>query len=333
MKSTNASSVQFGFDFQSNAAIMLMLKNIKIADSVKVEGETEDIEIKLNNGNVIYSQAKSVFNPYDDFGNVLAKLEAAIKSLSSAGEERDVEQLIYVTNSPNPFNKKETIGAFSDSLSIIKYSDLPMSCQQQINKICVSKGYHLNTSLFSVYVMQFCGDQENRYKVVKGLVNEFLHNVGLGERGFGQSMLEIWQRWFTINASQHDISLTITKKSMIWPLIVSICNVNSEDAILSNYDEGEVEHIIERYQSIIVNQSERFEFVTKVLSAYSLYRVNVRGDERIKSFVSDHWVDFCDDFDIQHDENDIVEPIVKLAISNVIRRHKNIVKIKQEVNL
>ena len=53
MKSTNASASAFGWDFQSNAAIMLMLKNIKVATSVKVEGKTEDIEITLDNGNVI----------------------------------------------------------------------------------------------------------------------------------------------------------------------------------------------------------------------------------------------------------------------------------------
>jgi hypothetical protein len=84
MKSTNASASAFGWDFQSNAAIMLMLKNIKVATAVKVEGKTEDIEITLDNGNTIYSQTKAVFDPYNDFGNVIAKLKAGLKTLNSA---------------------------------------------------------------------------------------------------------------------------------------------------------------------------------------------------------------------------------------------------------
>lgn len=43
MKSSNASASAFGWDFQSNAAIMLMLKNIEKASKVKVEGQTEDV--------------------------------------------------------------------------------------------------------------------------------------------------------------------------------------------------------------------------------------------------------------------------------------------------
>lgn len=39
MKSSNASASSFGWDFQSNAAIMLMLKNMTSATGVKVEGE------------------------------------------------------------------------------------------------------------------------------------------------------------------------------------------------------------------------------------------------------------------------------------------------------
>ena len=63
MKSTNASSSAFGWDFQSNAAIMLMLKNIDKATKVKVEGQTEDIEITFTNGKMLMSQVKSVVKP------------------------------------------------------------------------------------------------------------------------------------------------------------------------------------------------------------------------------------------------------------------------------
>lgn len=43
MKSRRANAVLFGFDFQRNAAIVLMLENIKDLRSVRLEGNEEDI--------------------------------------------------------------------------------------------------------------------------------------------------------------------------------------------------------------------------------------------------------------------------------------------------
>lgn len=50
----------FGFDFQRNAAIVLMLENIKELKSVRLEGNEEDIEISLNDGQKILAQAKAI---------------------------------------------------------------------------------------------------------------------------------------------------------------------------------------------------------------------------------------------------------------------------------
>lgn len=42
-----ADPVMFGFDFQINAAIVLMLKNIKSLETIRIEGNYEDIELQL----------------------------------------------------------------------------------------------------------------------------------------------------------------------------------------------------------------------------------------------------------------------------------------------
>ena len=168
MKSSNASAAAFGWDFQSNAAIMLMLTNTKTASSAKVEGETEDIEIRLDNGNVIFSQAKSVFDPYNDFSNVLAKLKAGLKTLNVAADTPNVEQLIYITNSPNPFNQPLTAGAFSGGFTTLSYNDLPETCKVQIETICKAENYTLDRGLLSICVLHFHGQNESRYRIVFG---------------------------------------------------------------------------------------------------------------------------------------------------------------------
>ena len=111
-RSSNATASAFGWEFQSNAAIMLMLKNIESASKVKVEGETEDVEITFSNGKILMAQAKSVEKP-DDFSHVKRNLEASLRTLNAASKITDVEQLVFVTNSPNPFNNIRTMHKFS----------------------------------------------------------------------------------------------------------------------------------------------------------------------------------------------------------------------------
>ena len=45
-KDRRADAVLFGFDFQVNAAIVLMLENIKELQSLRLESENEDIDIE-----------------------------------------------------------------------------------------------------------------------------------------------------------------------------------------------------------------------------------------------------------------------------------------------
>ena len=134
MTNRTATSVLFGFDFQANAAIVLMLENIKDMSSIRLEG-SEDIEINLNNGSSILAQAKSVVNSSTDFSNVLSNLKKSIISLSEAEHKLGVvKELIYITNTPNPFNEKQLNPIFYGA-SQRDYSSLPRPLKDKINKI------------------------------------------------------------------------------------------------------------------------------------------------------------------------------------------------------
>lgn len=97
-----ASSVIFGFAFQVNAAIILMLDNVIDLKSLHLEGNYEDIQIELNNGQHILAQAKSVVNSSSDFRNVRKNLKKVLEFLSAGNQEIAVKQLILIKNSPNP---------------------------------------------------------------------------------------------------------------------------------------------------------------------------------------------------------------------------------------
>lgn len=86
MINRRANAVLFGFDFQINAAIILMLENIKDLQSVRLESKNEDIELTLANGQKILAQAKAVEKSSSDFSHVRENLKKALISLSEGAQ-------------------------------------------------------------------------------------------------------------------------------------------------------------------------------------------------------------------------------------------------------
>jgi hypothetical protein len=331
-KSSNASPSNFGVEFQSNAAIVLMIKNIENASKVRVDGSKQDIEIILKNGKIIYSQAKSVINT-EDYANVITKLQEALKTLNDVAKEPNVDNLIYITNSPNPFNSIKTMSSFTASFTKLNYSDLSNICKNKIENICKKNKYNFDKNAFSICVLQYQGDGENRYKAIKDIINEFLNRISIGDRGFGEKVLKIWQLDFFINSSQHKLSTTISKQQMIWPLIVLLCEINRDDSLLAGLDDAEFEEIKNKYIAVISNNTERFTFITKVVSAYHEYKTHSDSSKPNEEFIEKYWHEFKDEFNIPTASPEIIEKVVKLSIANVLKYRYRISNIKKAVNL
>ena len=330
MKSSNATASAFGWDFQSNAAIMLMLRNIEKASKVKVEGQSEDVEITLADGRMLMSQVKATVKP-DDYSHVKEKLEAGLRTLNNASKLTDVEQLVFVTNSPNPFNDTKTMFKFSSPLNMVPFSELPTNCQQTISDVCTLEGYDFDTAMLTVCVMQFHGESEDeRYKVLSTLTTEFLNNLGVHKISTKQ-LLTLWQHSFAVNASQ--LTTSITKKLMVWPVIAILCEVGEDDAELVNYDECDVAAILQKYRSVINNNGENFEFVSRVLSDYNEFHPEMKSKERTRKFLDDKWGNYKDFFDLKSADSTTEEMVILLTITNVLRSRKVIAEIKGKVKL
>ena len=329
-RSSNATASAFGWDFQSNAAIMLMLENIERASKVKVEGENEDVEITFSDGKMLMAQAKAVVD-HNDVSFVINKLEAALKTLDKASKITDVEQLVYITNSPNPFNDAATMFKFSSPFNTAPFSELPPSCQQTINDICTANGYIPDTSMLTVCVLQFHGKSEDeRYKVLQSHIWEFLNELGARSVSTKQILL-LWQHSFAVNATQK--TAVITKESMVWPIIAILCEVSEDDTELGDYDSSDVAEILQKYRAVINNNSERFEFISRVLSDFYEFHPELKSKERVNRFISEKWMDYKSDFDLKNADSDIEKMVICLTISNVLKKRREIAKIKSRVKL
>ena len=97
MTNRNASPSAFGWDFQVNAGIVILLDSIREAKAVKIEGKTEDIEVVLQNGTHIFAQAKSSMDPEDshnaksDLKKAMSRYHKEIKKIAAAHLNKNYE--------------------------------------------------------------------------------------------------------------------------------------------------------------------------------------------------------------------------------------------------
>lgn len=139
MAGTNASDSIFGWDFQINAAIILMLEDIENVQKVRVEGQTEDIEITMADGEFVFSQAKALFDP-SSTKNVRKKLSDGLGTLNQAAKQSGVRKLIYITNAYDPLADKKSMPSFLRTVTKTicftngqcKKSNRQYSCQREL---------------------------------------------------------------------------------------------------------------------------------------------------------------------------------------------------------
>ena len=336
MGNRRADSVNFGFDFQTNAAIVLMLDNIKELHSLRIEGENEDIEIELDNGEFILAQAKSVVKSSTDFKNVRKNLKKAIETLSEAAAKGNVnvKQLIFITNSPNPLNDKKSMSVFYGHTRR-KFSSLPDSSKNIINGYLEKLSEPLDTDKFMIQVIPFeTDDEQERYKVIKQCVDDFIGNININIAGVVNRLLEIWQNDVFQNSSKHDISIKLSKKDIIWPLMVIITDVNRcDDAFAEQFDMSLYDEITHTYSNLIDGCCERFEFFTKVLYDFNEFKSSKSQMEKCVDFALTQWENYLDELRIQINNEEIQRGLIQIVLYNIVRNRLKIDKVKNGVNL
>lgn len=329
-----ANSVMFGFDFQSNAAIVLMVKNMAEMDTIRIEGE-EDIEIGLSDGTYVLAQAKAVEKASTDFSNVRAKAEKAMKSLSEASKKVTASQLIYITNSPDPFKDKASKPMFYGKARV-KYAALPEQTQKVISGWLSKIESPLNTDALTIQVLPFeTDDEDQRYKVVIDAISDFIGGIELSNYdGLRKRLHEVWQMMLDKNGTKTNRDIKLTKKDVVWPIIVFVTGRNCLDRYsryCADIDEGEYYEISRRYRELIEETSERFDIAVKVVTDF--YEKKLKGQDAIEQFIDKQWANYEEVFGLNAVEEPIKSSLTKVILYNILRKRFEINKIKQSVKL
>ncbi|WP_276873085.1 hypothetical protein [Levyella massiliensis] len=335
MVNRRANAVLFGFDFQRNATIILMLENIKDLNSVRLEGNAEDIELTLDNGLKILAQAKAVEKSSHDFSHVRQNLKKALISLSEGAQKTTPQQLIFITNSPNPFNDLGSRSVFSGFPTRRSFSTLPPSAQKIVNNYLTNIENPLDLQKFTVQVFPFETDDEaERYKAVLQAINDFIGTLNVNSPGLGKWLLQIWNDNLFTNGSKRDPSIELSKKDIIWPILVHETDINRcEDDFLNQFELGVYEEIVRLYSTTIDSCCERIEFFTKILYDYIKFPSTKKAMEKCNDFIDNSWEKYKSEFSSGCIDDNTLEGLTKVVLYNVIRRRITINKVKQGVNL
>lgn len=332
--SRRANSVVFGFDFQVNAAIVLMLENISDLKSLRLEGNYEDIELELNGNQYILAQAKAVVNSSSDFRNVRMNLRKALESLSEGGSKVSTKQMILITNSPNPL-KDDAARSIFWGPAHRKFDSFPQSSKDIINGYISKIKQPLDTDKFLIQVLPFeTDDDSERYKAVMQVVDNFVGDLKLNIPGIGKQLLTIWQGDVFKNSTKKDAAIQLSKKDLMWPIMVIATDIDqSDEEFLDRFEPGAYDEIVHMYRETIDSCCERCEFFIKVLSDYNSYQSTKKPSEKCLDFVDNKWQDYIDEFANDGIDRETQEGLTQIVLYNIVRRRRVIDKIKRGINL
>lgn len=327
MQGRNASSSLLGWDFQINAAIIIMLDNIKDMKQIRVEGGNEDIELTLADNSKIYAQAKHVSQP-DDYRNVERNLKKSIETLNDDAKNKDGAIFTYVTNSPNPFNNQQIMSFFTQKTHLY-YNELPQTAKNNINKIIKEGDYkEIDLDKFDIRVIPFYGsDENNRYKEIKKSIDEFLNNIGVQLFGVSGQVMNVWQKYYFQNASDLQLDKKISKEEIMWPIIVITMEKSSINDYKNDYSDEEIEEVLEKYNEVINFSTTKYELISNVLLDYKKSKLNKNN------YINTNWNKFSDIVCVIDDNDFNKELLTKIIMHRIIFKSDYISNIKKNLNL
>ncbi|GKU24068.1 hypothetical protein CFOLD11_08940 [Clostridium folliculivorans] len=333
-KSRRANAVIFGFDFQVNAAIALMLENIEDLKSLRLEGNYEDIELELENGQYILAQAKSVEKSSSDFRNVRKNLEKSLVSLSEGSQKVNAKQLILITNSPNPLNEDVSKSIFLGTAHR-DFSSLPTSSQKLIEGYMNGISQPLDLDKFMIQVLPFETDNDiERYKMVKQAVDDFIGDLNLNIHGFGKKLLNIWHEEVFKNGTKRNSSIKLKKEDVVWPIIIIATDVERcDDSFREIFDCSAYDEIVHQYKDTIESCCQRCEFFIKVLCDYNEYQTTKKPAEKCMDFAINKWPDYLPEFELDTIDEETKKGLIQIILYNIVRNRITIDKIKNGVKL
>ena len=213
---------------------------------------------------------------------------------------------------------------------------MPPSAQTIVKNYLINIENPLDLQKFTVQVFPFETDDDvERYKAVMQVINDFIGSLNVNvSPGLGKWLLRVWHDDLFINGSKKDSSIELSKKDIIWPILVHETDINHcDDDFLNQFDIGVYDEIVRLYSTIINSCCERIEFFTKILYDYTKFPSTKKPQEKYQDFIDHSWKNYKSEFYSDNTDDETSEALTKIVLYNIIRRRITIDKVRQGVNL
>lgn len=336
MSDNCAATSLFGWDFQINAAIAILIDNISQVEKVRVEGKKQDIEITLTNKEKIYAQAKAVETP-GNYNNVKKHLANALNSLNNtaAKSKNNVKQFIYITNSENPLGNIQTISQFIGPYVRHSYNELTPKSKTIVDNALskAEQAIAIDKDKLYIYILNFNNNglsQKDRYTNIKRLVDEFVEGLLENRNGIGGTILDVWQKELLLNGSTANTNITLDRKSFMWIIVVkAIENSLYDNSFYKEIDISQIQTVENHFREFINTSIVRFEFITSVLSEFNNFKPKQKN-KKTEEFISTNWENFKEEFSLEDLENDTQEILIKRILARIIYQSVTINNMKEK---
>lgn len=366
VKNPVANPTAFGWLFQVIAAIVLSLEYKENLKEVKVEGETEDIEIYLTNTAPIYAQAKATMGDVREVEVSTPTKNAMNTLLNTSNAVSKYSKLIYISNFINPVSLDEIdLSARwlvnGSTLFEKNFQDIPNQGQEYLRERLekaqedLKNGKYLYTkkkfdwNKLYVDIMIFESTNEERKKinanpdckiidhhnhcvVLSNEIDEIVQRKKLKDRIYNKLLSRFYE-----NAATK--SIRISKNRLMGIFITEVIQETESENIKNIYPA--YRKMIEDYiDGFLDDQSMNIDVINDITSSFYEYwnkntlKNNVNAQKIKQNFVNTQWIKFKENFPIDKSKfsKKIQEEAIKLLILQIIDKEENINEIRTEFN-
>jgi hypothetical protein len=287
MNSKNAATESyFGWVFQIAASIFVSLDNIQRLESVKVEGQNEDIEISFTDKTRWYYQSKSCYEP-ENYNNRLSSLA---KTLKSFGEHQgEASSLIYISNFKVPIPKaNDYFPSYGVNLS---FSLLPEERKEYIKSL--SRGMKKQPSFEKIrfQTLLFFHDDYPRFPLLRDKLDEFFLSINV--HGSSDKVINIWDTLYAKNCVTRTV--TIKKDDIVGPIIIGAFRGIKDNLYNRTEEECDIEDACSIYESIFLYNAfgaAPYSVTTQIVFSFVKEYGRLFCDDNFVAFVNKHWEEF-----------------------------------------
>ena len=366
VKNPVANPTAFGWLFQVIAAIVLSLEYKENLKEVKVEGETEDIEIYLTNTAPIYAQAKATMGDVRKVEVSTPTKNAMNTLLNTSNAVSKYSKLIYISNFINPVSLDEIdLSARwlvnGSTLFEKNFQDIPNQGQEYLRERLekaqedLKNGKYLYTkkkfdwNKLYVDIMIFESTNEERKKinanpdckiidhhnhcvVLSNEIDEIVQRKKLKDRIYNKLLSRFYE-----NAATK--SIRISKNRLMGIFITEVIQETESENIKNIYPA--YRKMIEDYiDGFLDDQSMNIDVINDITSSFYEYwnkntlKNNGYAQKIKQNFVNTQWIKFKENFPIDKSKfsKKIQEEAIKLLILQIIDKEENINEIRTEFN-